>query len=165
VKLHDASTGDELATLRGPKEFAEVKVKTEGGKVCYSFSRGLGVGWIVSLAFSPDGKRLAAASSDHTARVWDVARDQEALTLASEPGSAFVAVSPDCHRFVQRTTNGIRLRDMTTGQDVVAVRTPQQVIAAASSPDGRRIAVAAIGGTVKVHDAASGKELITVKGA
>ena len=33
------------------------------------------------MAWSPDGKRLATASDDKTAKVWDAASGQELLTL------------------------------------------------------------------------------------
>jgi WD40 repeat protein len=34
-----------------------------------------------SVAWSPDGRRLATASWDQTAKVWDAASGQEVLTL------------------------------------------------------------------------------------
>ena len=40
-----------------------------------------------SVAFSPDGKRLASASCyDQTVKVWDAATGQEILTLKGHTG-------------------------------------------------------------------------------
>jgi WD40 repeat protein len=52
-----------------------------------------------SVAWSPDGKRLATGSSDKTAKVWDAASGQELLTLRGHDGSVTsVAWSPNGKR-------------------------------------------------------------------
>jgi WD40 repeat protein len=49
-----------------------------------------------AISFSPDGKRLATASSDSTVRVWDAATGLELLTLKGHTGKVTgVAFSPD----------------------------------------------------------------------
>ena len=51
------------------------------------------------MAWSPDGKRLATASWDKTAKVWDAASGQELLTLKGHTGMVIsVAWSPDGKR-------------------------------------------------------------------
>ena len=41
------------------------------------------------MAWSPDGKRLATASDDHTAKVWDAATGKELLTLRGHSGFVY----------------------------------------------------------------------------
>jgi WD40 repeat protein len=41
---------------------------------------------VLSVAFSPDGRRLASASGDQTIKVWDTASSQELRTLKGHTG-------------------------------------------------------------------------------
>ena len=51
---------------------------------------------VVSLTFTPDGRRLASGGRDGTIKIWDVARGQEALSLKTEFDRALcTAFSPD----------------------------------------------------------------------
>src|SRR5206468_1065208 len=47
---------------------------------------------VISVAFSPNGQRLATASDDRTVKVWDAATGRELRTLQ---GHTSVAFSPD----------------------------------------------------------------------
>ena len=48
------------------------------------------------MAYSPDGKYLATASYDKTAKVWDAATGKELATIAGHAGPVeAVAFSPD----------------------------------------------------------------------
>jgi RNA polymerase sigma factor (sigma-70 family) len=52
--------------------------------------------WVASIAFSPDGSKLATASGDHTVRIWNSGSGQLLATLKGHKGGvAHVAWSPD----------------------------------------------------------------------
>jgi WD40 repeat protein len=54
---------------------------------------------VYALAWSPDGKRLATGSLDHTARVWDAASGAELLSMPNQSDNVLgVAWSPDSKR-------------------------------------------------------------------
>jgi KaiC/GvpD/RAD55 family RecA-like ATPase len=58
-------------------------------------------GFVEGVAFSPDGKRLATASWDQTAKVWDAESGKELLTLRGHSSYVYgVAFSPDGKRLV-----------------------------------------------------------------
>jgi WD40 repeat protein/serine/threonine protein kinase len=89
VKVVDVATGKELLTLQGHSAL------------------------VLSVAFLPDGKRLASAGHDRTIKVWDVATGQEVLTLKGHPFHR-VAFSPDGRRLVGAGLDGtVRIWDAT----------------------------------------------------
>ena len=56
-------------------------------------------GAVSSVAFSPDGKGVASASADTTAKLWDAQTGQEAITLKGHTNQVTsVVFSPDGKR-------------------------------------------------------------------
>jgi WD40 repeat protein len=113
-----------------------------------------------SVAFSPDGRRLAAAGLD--AKVWDVAKGQELLSLRGHTASlSKIAFSPDGKRLMTASIDhSARVWDAKSGHELFELRGhAAAVMSAAFSPDGKRIATGDSDGTVKVWDATGPHEL------
>ncbi|MGD0693815.1 MAG: hypothetical protein ABSB82_03085 [Terriglobia bacterium] len=53
---------------------------------------------VTSVAWSPDGKRLATGSEDHTAKVWGAESGKELLTLRGHSSRAVVSNSHSATR-------------------------------------------------------------------
>lgn len=62
--------------------------------------------WVDTLAFSADGRLLAAGARDGTARVWSVANGQEVARVKHRAGVALVAFSPDGQTLVTAAGDG-----------------------------------------------------------
>jgi WD40 repeat protein/tRNA A-37 threonylcarbamoyl transferase component Bud32 len=93
---------------------------------------------VVSVVFSPDGSRIATASEDRTARVWDVTTGETVCIVNHADTVSSVVFSPDGRRILTGSYDGsARMWDATTGAPVgPALEHAAVVRFACFSPDG-----------------------------
>jgi RNA polymerase sigma factor (sigma-70 family) len=136
VRVYDVATGKETHTLAG--------------------------GRFRCVAFSPDGKALAAGDGNNAIRLWEMPGGK--ATRPAEPhhsGVHCIALSPDGKTMAAGTTfKTVYLWDVATGRPPRRLEGHEQgVYPVAYSPDGKHVASGSRDGTARVWDTATGKEL------
>jgi WD40 repeat protein len=124
-------------------------------------------GWVTSVAFSPDGRRMVTASYDNTFRTWDVASGEQLLEIKGHTAEVVsVAFSPDGSRIVTASFDKTaRVWDATNGQQLLVLNgLKERMRCAQFSTDGRRIVTGSLDGTARVWDAANGRQILVLRG-
>jgi WD40 repeat protein len=122
--------------------------------------------WSRSVAFSPDGKRIAAGLFDHSARLWSV---PEWAPLRRFDGHAqwvrTVAFSPDGQLLATCADDDtVRLWNTADGSLRLAVEKLPGVRVLAMSPDGQMLALGLKNGTIELRRVSDGSLVRTLTG-
>jgi eukaryotic-like serine/threonine-protein kinase len=122
------------------------------------------IDYVSAVAWSPDGKRIASASGDHTVQVWDAANGGHVLTYRGHGGDVLsLAWSPDGKNVASGSLDKtVQVWDATSGNRVYTYNGHSDaVFDVAWSPDGKRIASASNDGSVQIWDAFTGTHVFS----
>ncbi len=186
MRLLDTSSGEVVRTLDGhPGYITSVGFSRDGKRIASGGSHGSVIVWdsvtgqkilsgglhrgeVIALHFSPDGKRIISGGSDGKVKLWNLATGPKThkTTLGGLADTVKRMVSPSSDRIISITLMGdiyggavwhAVLRDAVSGQEVRYDSFGMR--AACFGPHGTRFACGSVKGTVKLLDAATGREI------
>jgi WD40 repeat protein len=187
IRIWDPATGNQLRVLPGPEGGPDALAFTRDSKYLLSgedqqpVARLLditsgqtvhlyagqsspinGVASITGVAVSPDGKWLAGASRDGSARLWPVLPTTGETQFTGHTGAVWrAALSPDGKEVLTASgDNTARLWNANTGEVILGFNGhTDEVRDAVFSPDGKDVVTASRDGTARMWDARTGKQL------
>ncbi len=110
-------------------------------------------GGILSVAFSPDGERLAIADSNGEIRIWDLVTGQSMLVIKAHDAWVWsIAFSPDgCLLASASDDNTVKIWNPKTGQEIHTITAhTYSVLSVAFTPDGRYLASSSDDRTIRL---------------
>jgi WD40 repeat protein/transcriptional regulator with XRE-family HTH domain len=188
VRIWDASNGEVLHVLKGHAvEVGGLAFSPDRRLLLSSSEDAMLIIWdvetgellrelpdftVFKVSFSPDGKRVAAATFNGL-QVW-LYTPGEPLTLENSqailtiPDGGAAVFSPDgkwlaALSLSTASGNAVKLWDANTGQELLTMAGHTDWLAGlAFSPDGKRLASTSLDGTVRVWSLEPGREMVTV---
>ncbi|PSB42555.1 hypothetical protein C7B67_25100, partial [filamentous cyanobacterium Phorm 6] len=120
-----------------------------------------------AVSFSPNGKLLATASSDHTVKLWDTSTGKQINTLSGHTDSVnTVRFSPNGKLLATASDDKtVKLWDISTGKQINTLSGhTASVYLVSFSPNGKLLATGNSENTVKLWDTSTGKQIKTLSG-
>jgi eukaryotic-like serine/threonine-protein kinase len=136
-----------LALVRNPRPLADVRT--------WSVEPRAHQGFILAVAYSPDGELLATGGCDGALRVWEAKTGRlSRILLGHRNYISSLAWSADGNNLASGSWDQqLRVWDVTRGQCVrVLERGSSRIHAVAWSPDGKSLAAVEINGSVRIWD-------------
>jgi eukaryotic-like serine/threonine-protein kinase len=118
-----------------------------------------------SVAWSPDGSRLATGGTEGVVKIWDALSGRQLASLRGHTGELrSVAWSPDGRRLASAGLDRkVKVWDLEHGHKATTMSGHQAaVVCVAWSPDGSRLASGSTDTTVKIWDPATGTNTQTL---
>jgi WD40 repeat protein len=157
------SWGKQRAMVGGLEQFLHDAVLRSAARLTLRGHRDC----VWSIAWSPDGSKLATASWDKTAKVWEAGTGRELHTLDGHQDRVWsIAWSPDGSKLATASADKTaKVWEAGTGRELLTLRGHQDSVQSiAWSPDGSKLATASADKTAKVWEAGTGRELLTLRG-
>jgi WD40 repeat protein len=115
------------------------------------------------VQWSPDGERLLSVAADGI-RIWDPDRGRELLALPGPGTPGFTAAwSPDGSEVLMEGMLGPSVWNAESGEEVRTLETGAFSLGLAFSRDGARVAIGALGASVRIWDWTAEAELLTLR--
>jgi WD40 repeat protein len=126
----------------------------------------------LTVAYSPDGKYVAAGGWGRVVTLWETASGEAVHTFPDFPDSiSKVSFSRDGLRLLAASNSSARVWELPSGQEMFRFRLTSadkgtllgmDISKASFSADGQRLATAPGDGTVKIWDVATGQQILSL---
>ena len=161
VRIWDTASGRMRGVLRSPlartTKWMQVLFARFGSRIIVLFSG------ISQLAIAPDGTWLATGSWEGSVQIWDAVTRQERAHVYGHHGPVrTLAIAPDGTWLATGDRESIRIRDPANGKERAVIFGQFRTVAIA--PDSAWLATGGADGSVRIWDAATGQERMTLAG-